>query len=79
MSETKVNVRPRVAAVQDTGNPVFDATVNLAMGAGICGVNSLKQIHQTMLELYEQEPKPAPKKSRAFQPAVDSVEELGAR
>jgi hypothetical protein len=46
------------ASVQDTGNPVFDATVNIAMSMGSVDVIAIRGIHETLLELYEREPHP---------------------
>ena len=45
--------------VQDTGNPVFDATVNIAMNMALSPNDKhLDMIHAKLLELYEKEPKP---------------------
>jgi hypothetical protein len=46
----------RIAAVQNTGNPVFDATVNVVIGAGTCAEGNLRVVHATLLELYGLEP-----------------------
>ena len=47
------------AGVQDTGNPVFDATCNAVMhwpqGTALT-LDAIKQLHGLLLELYRQEP-----------------------
>jgi hypothetical protein len=61
--------KTRVCAggVQDTGNPVFDATVNVAMSMPVASQAWLREIHATLLELYEKEPKRAnPAKRRTL-------------
>lgn len=56
MEDKNITAKLRGGAVQNTGNPVFDGTVNVAMGAGTCKLSALKAIHETLLELYSKEP-----------------------
>ena len=56
MADTNITAKLRGGEVQNTGKPVFDATVNVAMAAGICDEKTLRQIHATLLELYSKEP-----------------------
>lgn len=57
-------------SVQDTGNPVFDATVNVVVGTGLWNSAVLKEVHATLLELYEKEPE-----YRARKPTVSKTAE----
>ncbi len=44
-------------AVQNTGNPVFDATVNILMNTHVYySVDAVALLHKALLEIYEQEP-----------------------
>jgi hypothetical protein len=60
MADTSINARLQGGSVQNTGNPVFDATVNIAMNMNHLPSNkTFQELHQCLLELYQQEPKRA--------------------
>lgn len=47
----------RGGAVQDTGNPVFDATVNILMNAHThWTVDNITELHQAVVTIYQREP-----------------------
>jgi len=54
--------RQRHGAIQDTGNPVLDSTINLLMNwpcdLGL-HIEDLPKIHEAVADLYEKEPKRA--------------------
>jgi hypothetical protein len=82
VADTNISAKIEGGAVQNTGNPVFDATVNLLMNRNYSlAADSINGIHKALLDIYEQEPlrnKPKPK-SRSLQQMKQDAEEIGAR
>jgi hypothetical protein len=75
--------RQRHGAIQDTGNPVLDSTINLLMNWP-CNNNfqleQIAQVHEKIAELYEREPKQAdPTKRKTLREMERDAKEVGAR
>lgn len=56
-NEVKVQTKP--GSVQDTGNPVFDATVNILMNSNSLMVQPkwVRPLYQALAEIYDTEQK----------------------
>jgi hypothetical protein len=82
------NFVARTGAVQDTGNPVFDATCNLIMNwpTGVCfHSGGMDGLHTDLLALYNKEPRKAVAGARPTSKTLSQMhhdaqtEEIGAR
>lgn len=57
MADTNITAKLTGGGVQNSGNPVFDATVNLIMSAGfVPKPETIHGLHAALLEIYAKEP-----------------------
>ena len=81
MAESK---RQRHGAIQDTGNPVFDSTINLLMNWPCdmaIDLEMIATIHSKIAEIYAKEPKPegVRRRPQTLSQMREKVDDVGAR
>lgn len=71
MADTNISAKIEGGVVQNTGNPVFDATVNMVINLHyVPNSEVINGIHGCLLEIYAKEPK------RANPPTVKSIVQM---
>jgi hypothetical protein len=70
----------RQGAIQDTGNPVFDATCNIVMSWPFINPDRYEDLHNVLLDLYNKEPKRVAAGNRPTAKSLSQMaDEVGAR